>query len=109
MIWNREAETLDARTRAALQLERLQQSVAWAIERVPFHRDRLSGGRLSTNRPSEHVGTLFLVSRGRKTGTLRRNGLFFVEDGQLVGWSSLGGGSGTLALSVQVDESAWSP
>jgi phenylacetate-CoA ligase len=46
MIWNREAETLDARARAALQLERLQQSVAWAIERVPFHRDRLGGGRL---------------------------------------------------------------
>jgi phenylacetate-CoA ligase len=43
MIWNRAAETLDAQTRARQQLERLQQSVAWAVERVPFHRDRLGG------------------------------------------------------------------
>jgi phenylacetate-CoA ligase len=43
MIWNPEAETLAAAPRAALQLQRLQQSVAWARERVPFHRDRLGG------------------------------------------------------------------
>ena len=42
-MWNPEAETLDARARAGLQLERLQQSVAWAAERVPFHRERLAG------------------------------------------------------------------
>jgi phenylacetate-CoA ligase len=46
MIWNREAETLDAHARAAQQLARLQQSVAWAVERVPFHRDRLGGRRI---------------------------------------------------------------
>ncbi len=46
MIWNRDAETLDACARAAQQLERLQQSVAWAVERVPFHRDRLDGRRV---------------------------------------------------------------
>ena len=46
MIWNREAETLRAGARAALQLERLRQSVAWAVERVPFHQARLGGARL---------------------------------------------------------------
>jgi phenylacetate-CoA ligase len=46
MLWNPAAETLSAAARAALQLERLQQSVAWAVERVPFHRDRLGGRRV---------------------------------------------------------------
>jgi len=46
MIWNREAETLAPGARAALQLQRLRQSVAWATERVAFHRDRLQGHRL---------------------------------------------------------------
>jgi phenylacetate-CoA ligase len=46
MIWSRQAETLDAQARAALQLERLQQSVAWAAERVPLHRERLGGRRV---------------------------------------------------------------
>jgi phenylacetate-CoA ligase len=46
MIWNPEAETLAAAPRAALQLRRLQQSLAWALERVPFHRERLAGQRL---------------------------------------------------------------
>lgn len=47
MIWNREAETLVPDARAALQLQRLRQSVAWASERVPFHRERLGGHRLA--------------------------------------------------------------
>jgi phenylacetate-CoA ligase len=46
MIWNREAETLAPGARAALQLERLRQTVAWATERVPFHRERLTGCRV---------------------------------------------------------------
>jgi phenylacetate-CoA ligase len=46
MIWNREAETLAPGARAALQFERLRQTVAWATERVPFHRDRLAGRRV---------------------------------------------------------------
>jgi phenylacetate-CoA ligase len=45
MIWNRQAETLSAGARATLQLERLRQSVAWATERVPFHRARLGRAR----------------------------------------------------------------
>jgi phenylacetate-CoA ligase len=46
MIWDPAAETLGAAKRAALQLERLQRSVAWAIERVPLHRDRFGRARL---------------------------------------------------------------
>jgi phenylacetate-CoA ligase len=46
VIWNREAETLDGWARAAQQLDRLRQSVAWAAERVPLHRDRLGGRRV---------------------------------------------------------------
>ena len=45
MIWNREAETLRPGARAALQLERSRQSVAWAAERVPFHQARLGRAR----------------------------------------------------------------
>jgi phenylacetate-CoA ligase len=45
MIWNHEAETLRPVARAALQLERLRQSVAWAAERVPFHQARLGRAR----------------------------------------------------------------
>jgi phenylacetate-CoA ligase len=46
MILDREAETLAADARAGLQLTRLRQSLAWAIERVPFHRARLAGAAL---------------------------------------------------------------
>jgi phenylacetate-CoA ligase len=43
MIYNRDAETLGTAARTTLQLERLRQSVAWAVDRVPFHRTRLGG------------------------------------------------------------------
>ncbi len=44
--------------------------------------DRLTGGRLSTARPSDRgVGTLFLTTTGRRSGQPRRNGLYYVEDG----------------------------
>ena len=42
MIWNEKAETMDARERRALQERRLCETVQWAVERVPFHRARLS-------------------------------------------------------------------
>jgi phenylacetate-CoA ligase len=47
VIWNPTAEALEAGTREAMQLERLRDSVAWAVERVAFHRARLGGARLS--------------------------------------------------------------
>ena len=46
MIWNRAAETQDPAARAALQLARLRETVAWAAARVPFHRERFTGARL---------------------------------------------------------------
>jgi deazaflavin-dependent oxidoreductase (nitroreductase family) len=52
--------------------------VGWALHKVLF---RVSAGRLGTTRPGRFVGTLFLLSRGRTTGTIRRNGVFYVEDG----------------------------
>ena len=54
--------------------------LGWAFHKV-LH--RVTGGRVSTTAPSAdgRVGTLFLLSSGRKTGKVRRNGLFYIEDG----------------------------
>jgi len=43
LIWNPEAETMPQAARERLQLQRLQDTIRWAIEHVPFHRDRLGG------------------------------------------------------------------
>lgn len=48
MIFDRPAETLERSARAALQLERLRATIAWAVERVAFHRDRLRDARIDT-------------------------------------------------------------
>ena len=48
MIFDPHAETLDRGAREALQLERLRSTVAWAVERVAFHRERLGAARLKT-------------------------------------------------------------
>jgi phenylacetate-CoA ligase len=61
VIHDRRAETLDAGARAALQLERLRQSVAWAAERVPFYRERLGPARI------ERLGDLAALPFTRKT------------------------------------------
>ena len=54
--------------------------VRWAFHRG-FH--RLTGGRFSTEAPTDgKVGTLFLVSTGRRSGKQRRNGLFYIVDGE---------------------------
>lgn len=46
MIWNPEAEREAPAARAARQLERLRESVAWATARVPFHAARLANAHL---------------------------------------------------------------
>ena len=46
MIWNAEAESLDAASRARLQLTRLTATLDWASARVAFHRDRLGHARI---------------------------------------------------------------
>jgi phenylacetate-CoA ligase len=48
VIWSPAAETLTASARTALQLERLRESVAWAADRVAFHRERLGRARLQS-------------------------------------------------------------
>jgi phenylacetate-CoA ligase len=40
-IWNTEYETMDRGAMRVLQLRRLQTTVAWAYERVPYYRERL--------------------------------------------------------------------
>jgi deazaflavin-dependent oxidoreductase (nitroreductase family) len=53
--------------------------LVWAAHKAL---DRLSGGRLSTIRPTDRrVGTLFLTTIGRRSGQPRRNAVYFVEDG----------------------------
>jgi deazaflavin-dependent oxidoreductase (nitroreductase family) len=52
--------------------------VGWAVHRALF---AATGGRLGARRAGDGLGTLFLLSRGRKTGTIRRNGLYYLEDG----------------------------
>ncbi len=41
MIWNPEYECMDREALLALQLRRLQTTVAWVYERVPYYRDQL--------------------------------------------------------------------
>jgi len=51
----------------------------WALHKGVSH---AAGGRIGTRPPTENrVGTLFLLSRGRRSGQVRRNGLFYLEDG----------------------------
>ena len=53
--------------------------IGWAFHRF-LH--RITGGRFSTAAAKPGgLGTLFLASTGRKTGRVRRNGLFYIEDG----------------------------
>ena len=48
MIWNPEAETLPRTARERLQLERLRETVRWAVEHVPYHRERLGNAAIGT-------------------------------------------------------------
>ena len=80
MIWNPAAETAPPATRAAHQLARVRETLAWAVERVPFHRARLSAVRL------EHLADLAALPFMRKSD-LREHypfGLFAVPPAELV-------------------------
>jgi deazaflavin-dependent oxidoreductase (nitroreductase family) len=53
--------------------------IGWALHKGLF---AASGGRIGAKRPRDgRVGTLFLLSTGRKSGAVRRNALFYLEDG----------------------------
>jgi phenylacetate-CoA ligase len=47
LIWNPDAECQAPAERARLQLERLQRTLRWAAERVPFHRDGLAAAGIA--------------------------------------------------------------
>jgi deazaflavin-dependent oxidoreductase (nitroreductase family) len=52
----------------------------WALHQALFD---LSRGRIGTIRPGRRrPGTLFLHTIGNRTGVPRRNGLYYIEDGQ---------------------------
>lgn len=53
--------------------------LAWAFHKALFW---VTGGRVGTERAGAGLGTLFLLSRGRTSGAVRRSGLFYVEDGR---------------------------
>jgi phenylacetate-CoA ligase len=48
VIFAPRAERIDGAARAALQLERLRETLTWAVERVAFHRERLGRARVAT-------------------------------------------------------------
>ena len=61
MIWNPDAETMSRAARERLQLQRLKESVRWAVEHVAFHRARLGGATIGT------LGDLETIPFVRKT------------------------------------------
>jgi deazaflavin-dependent oxidoreductase (nitroreductase family) len=53
--------------------------IGWAFHKALF---AASGGRAGAQRPRDgKLGTLFLLSTGRTSGQVRRNALYYVEDG----------------------------
>jgi phenylacetate-CoA ligase len=79
VIWNPQAEREAPAARAARQLERLRETVAWAVARVPFHAARLGVARLRT------LDDLAALPFTRKSD-LREHypfGLFAVPPGEL--------------------------
>lgn len=53
--------------------------VGWAVHKALF---AVSGGRVGAERPrAGKLGTLFLLTTGRTSGQVRRNALYYIEDG----------------------------
>src|SRR5213594_1483488 len=80
MIWNPRAEAQSPGDRAALQLARLKETLAWAIGRVPFYWERLGAARV------ERLDDLARLPFTRKSD-LREHypfGLFAVPGDELV-------------------------
>lgn len=75
---------------APMILPRPVMRIGWALHRTLF---RVTGGRVGTERAKgDHLGTLFIGTRSRKTGEIRRNPLFYLDDGPnlVVAASNLG-------------------
>ena len=72
-------------------LPRAVMRIGWAVQRTLF---RVTGGRVGTERAKDdQLGTLFIGTRSRKTGEIRRNPLFYLDDGPnlVVAASNIGG------------------
>ena len=53
--------------------------IGWAVHRALF---RVTGGRVGTERADGgRLGTLFIGTKSRTTGEIRRNPLFYLDDG----------------------------
>src|SRR2546426_3523720 len=80
MIWNPRAEAQSPTDRAALQLTRLQETIAWAVGRIPFYWERLGAARV--DRLDDLARLPFTLK-----SDLREHypfGLFAVEPGEIV-------------------------
>src|SRR5438046_9423067 len=106
MIWNPRAEAQSPGDRAALQLARLKETLAWAIGRVPFYWERLGAARV------ERLDDLARLPFSRKAD-LREHypfGLLAVplEEVVRVHASSGSHGKPTVVGYTRVDLEAWS-
>jgi phenylacetate-CoA ligase len=95
MIWNPEYESMDREALAELQLRRLQATVAWVYERVPFYRTQLeaSGVRPKDIRSLEDVRKLPVTDKGALRDTYPF-GMFAVDLEQVVRVHSSSGTTG---------------
>jgi phenylacetate-CoA ligase len=95
MIWNPEYESMDREALAELQLRRLQATVAWVYERVPFYRTQLeaSGVRPKDIRSLEDVRRLPFTDKGALRDTYPF-GMFAVDLEQVVRVHSSSGTTG---------------
>jgi deazaflavin-dependent oxidoreductase (nitroreductase family) len=65
--------------RPPMQVRRALLEIAWAVHRVVA---RVSGGRIGTvEARQDRLGMLYLQTIGRTTGQLRRNGLYYLPEG----------------------------
>jgi len=80
VIWNPAAETMPEPARRALQVERLRETVRWAVDRVAFYRERVGDAKIDQLEDLQHLPFT------RKTD-LREHypfGLFAVPRGEIV-------------------------
>src|SRR6266571_4197734 len=105
MIWNPRAEAQSPADRAALQLTRLKETLAWAIGRVPFYWERLGAARV------ERLDDLARLPFTRKSD-LREHypfGLFAVPRAEIVRIHASSGtkGKATIVGYTREDIATW--
>lgn len=95
MIWDPEHETMEREAMRSLQLQRLQTTVAWLYERVPYYRDALDGSSVHPRdiRSLEDVGLLPFTDKTALRDTYPF-GMFAVPIDQVVRLHSSSGTTG---------------